>query len=149
VRKISHLTIDHFCECEYFRTMSPRSQTELSRRERQIMDIIYAAGEASAATVLERMENPPGYSTVRTLLQILVEKGHLKNRQEDGRYIYEPIHVRAKAGRSAMSRVLDTFYDGSLERAVAAMLEGRDGKLSGDEIERLGKLIDQARKEGR
>lgn len=113
------------------------------------MDIIYAAGEASAATVLERLEKPPSYSTVRTLLQILVEKGHLKNRQEDGRYIYEPTHARTKAGRSAMSRVLDTFYEGSLERAVAAMLEGRDGKLSGDEIDRLGKLIDQARKEGR
>jgi predicted transcriptional regulator len=129
--------------------MSSRSDSELSRRERQIMDIVYAAGEASAAAVLERIEDPPSYSTVRTFLQILVEKGHLKNRQEDGRYIYRPTNARNRAGRSAMSRVLDTFYEGSLERAVAAMLESRDSKLTGEEIERLSKLIDQARKEGR
>src|SRR4051812_22619441 len=100
--------------------MSRKPAAKLSRRERQIMDIIYARGEASAATVLAELPDPPSYSAVRALLAILVEKGHLKHRSEQGRYIFAPTLRRAQAGRSALLRVLETFYEGSIEKAVAA-----------------------------
>ena len=128
--------------------MSRKPTDELSRRERQIMEIIYARGEASAAQVLEQLPDPPSYSAVRALLAILVEKGHLRHRSEQGRYIYAPTRRRAKAGRSALVRVLETFYEGSLERAVAALLQS-DSKLTADELKRIGELIEQARQEGR
>lgn len=121
----------------------------LSRREQQIMDIVYARGEASAAEIHAALPDPPSYSAVRALLAILLEKGHLKHRSEKGRYIYAPTRRRAQAGRSALRRVLDTFFDGSLEKAVAALLQGADARLSEDELKRLGELIQQARKEGR
>jgi BlaI family penicillinase repressor len=127
--------------------MSRKPTDELSRRERQIMEIIYARGEASAAQVLEQLPDPPSYSAVRALLAILVEKGHLKHRSDRGRYIYAPTRRRAKAGRSALVRVLETFYEGSLERAVAALLQS-DSKLTADELKRIGELIEQARQEG-
>ena len=126
-----------------------KEAAELSRRERQIMDIVYAAEEASAAQVLEAMSDPPSYSTVRKLLGILIEKGHLKHRQQDSKYFYRPTKPRGKAGRSAMTRVLETFYEGSLEKAVAAMLQGRDGKVTDEELRRLRQLIEDAQKEGR
>jgi predicted transcriptional regulator len=121
----------------------------LSRRERQIMDIVYAQGEASAAAVHAALPDPPSYSAVRALLAILVKKGHLKHRSEGGRYIYAPTRRRAQVGRSALRRVLDTFFEGSLEKAVAALLQGSDANLSLEELQRLGQLIQQARKEGR
>ena len=128
--------------------MSPKPTTELSRRERQIMEIVYARGEASAAEVLEQLPDPPSYSAVRALLAILIEKGHLKHRAEQGRYIYAPTRRRAKEGRSALVRVLKTFYEGSLEKAVAALLQS-DSRLAPDALKRLGALIEQARQEGR
>ena len=128
--------------------MSRKATDELSRRERQIMEIIYASGEASAAYVLEQLADPPSYSAVRAILAILVEKGHLKHRAERGRYIYAPTRRRAHAGRSALVRVLKTFYDGSLEKAVAALLRNADANLSPDELQRLSDLIEQARQEG-
>jgi predicted transcriptional regulator len=128
--------------------MSRKPTAELSRRERQIMEIIYARGEASAAQVLESLPDPPSYSAVRALLAILVQKGQLKHRAEQGRYIYAPTRRRANAGRSALVRVLETFYEGSLEKAVAALLQA-DSKLSAAELERLSELIEQARQEGR
>ena len=112
------------------------------------MEIVYARGEASAAQVLEELPDPPSYSAVRALLAILVQKGQLKHRAEQGRYIYAPTRRRAKAGRSALVRVLETFYEGSLEKAVAALLQA-DSKLSAAELERLSELIEQARQEGR
>ena len=121
----------------------------LSRRERQIMDIVYARQEASAADVRAGLPDPPSYSAVRALLAILVTKGHLKHRSEQGRYIYVPTRRRAQVGRSALCRVLDTFFEGSLEKAVAALLQGSDANLSEEELQRLGHLIQQARKEGR
>ena len=121
----------------------------MSRRERQIMDIVYARGEASAAGVLAALPDPPSYSAVRALLAILVDKGHLKHRSDKGRYIYVPTRRRAQVGRSALRRVLDTFFEGSLEKAVATLLQGSDAKLSEEELQRLGQLIQQARKEGR
>ena len=112
------------------------------------MEIVYARGEASAAQVLEDLPDPPSYSAVRALLAILIEKGHLKHRSEQGRYIYAPTRRRAKAGRSALVRVLETFYEGSLEKAVTALLQP-DSKLSAEELQRLSELIEQARQEGR
>ncbi|MBC7853437.1 MAG: BlaI/MecI/CopY family transcriptional regulator [Pirellulaceae bacterium] len=129
--------------------MSKTSPHVLSRRERQIMDIVYSHGEASAATVHTALPDPPSYSAVRALMAILVEKGHLKHRSEGGRYIYSPTRRRAQVGRSALRRVLDTFFEGSLEKAVAAILHGSDGNLSQAELKRLSELIQQARKEGR
>src|SRR4029450_13897336 len=129
--------------------MSRKPADELSRRERQIMDIVYARGEASAADVQARLADAPSYSAVRALLAILVEKGQLKHRLEEGRYISVPIRRRSHAGRSALKRVLDTFYEGSLEKAVAALLQGREANLSLNELTRLSELIEQARKEGR
>lgn len=129
--------------------MSKTPAHVLSRRERQIMDIVYAAGEASAAGVHTALPDPPSYSAVRALLAILVEKGHLKHRSQGGRYIYAPTRRRAQVGRSALRRVLDTFFEGSLEKAVAALLQGSDANLSQEELQRLGQLIQQARKEGR
>ena len=129
--------------------MSDAPAHALSRRERQIMDIVYAQGKASAADVLAALPDPPSYSSVRALLAILVEKGHLKHRSEQGRYIYIPTRRRALVGRSALRRVLDTFFEGSLEKAVAALLQGSDASLSPEELQRLAQLIQQARKEGR
>jgi BlaI family transcriptional regulator, penicillinase repressor len=128
--------------------MSRKPPADLSRRERQIMEIVYARGEASAAQVLEELPDPPSYSAVRALLAILEQKGQLKHRAEQGRYIYAPTRRRAKAGRSALVRVLETFYEGSLEKAVAALLQS-DSRLSAEELQRLSELIDQARQEGR
>ncbi len=113
------------------------------------MDIVYSAEQASAADVLKTMPDPPGYSTVRKLLSILVEKGQLKYRKQGSRYVYRPTNPRGRAGRSALTRVLETFYEGSLEKAVASLLSGRDARVPDEELERLGRLIREARKEGR
>jgi BlaI family transcriptional regulator, penicillinase repressor len=129
--------------------MSRTPAHTLSRRERQIMDIVYAQGEISAAGVHAALPDAPSYSAVRALLAILVEKGHLKHRSEQGRYIYVPTRRRAQVGRSALRRVLDTFFEGSLEKAVAALLNGADANLTEEELQRLSQLIQQARKEGR
>lgn len=129
--------------------MSRQTPPALSRRERQIMDVVYARGEASVAEVLAGIPDPPSYSAVRALLAILVNKGHLRHRSEKGRYIYAPVRKRATAGRSALRRVLDTFFEGSLEQAVAALLDGADSRLSQADLDRLEQLIQQARNEGR
>jgi predicted transcriptional regulator len=122
---------------------------QLSRRERQIMDIVYRAGRASANDVLDQMHDPPSYSAVRALLRILEEKGLLRHEMSGTRYMYLPTVAPERARQSALRKVLDTFFDGSTERAVAALLElSRDG-LSDQEAQRLSLLIDEARKEGR
>jgi BlaI family transcriptional regulator, penicillinase repressor len=126
--------------------MSGGPEERLSGRERQIMDIIYARGEATAAEVLVALVDAPTKTAVRTLLRILVEKGHLKHRQEGLKYIYQPTRPRGRAGRSALQRVLQTFFDGSLEKAVAAHLSDSAMELSPQELQRLANLIDQARK---
>lgn len=125
--------------------MSREPTAELSRRERQIMEIVYARGEASAAQVLAELPDPPSYSAVRALLTILEQKGQLKHRAERGKYIYIPTRRRAHAGRSALVRVLETFFEGSLEKAVAALLQSSDARLSDEEVKRLKQLIDEAR----
>jgi predicted transcriptional regulator len=128
--------------------MSDRPSEALSRRERQIMEIVYRRGQASAAEVVADLPDPPTKTAVRTLLRILEEKGHLKHRQEGLAYVYLPAHSRTQAAKSAFRRVLHTFFEGSLEKAVAAHLGDNAAELSADELARLADLIRQARKKG-
>src|SRR5437660_8723583 len=121
----------------------------LSRRERQILDILHARNEATAAEVHRALPDAPSYSAVRALLRILEEKGHAKHRREGLRYVYLPRESRAQASRSALKRILATFFDGSVDRAVAALLEASDSRLSESEMARLQSIINKARKEGR
>jgi predicted transcriptional regulator len=124
-------------------------QNSLSRRERQIMDVVYRRGQATAAEVLAELPDPPGKTAVRTLLGILEKKGHLKHRQDGLAYVYLPSRPRTQAARSALRRVLQTFFDGSLEKAVAAHLGDPASDLAPEELARLLELIHQARKKGR
>src|SRR5207253_2851751 len=101
----------------------PSSSDPLSRRERQLMDIIYARGEATAAEVVDALPDPPSYSAVRALLRILEDKGHLRHRSDGPRYVFAPTQPRASASRSALKRVLHTFFEGSLSSAVAALVD--------------------------
>lgn len=118
----------------------------LSRRERQIMDIIHARGEATAAEVLEGIDNAPSYSAVRALLAIMEKKGLLRHREDGPRYVYLSTVAREKASRSALKKVLHTFFEGSLASAVAALVDAKDGNLSAEELKRLESIIKQARK---
>ena len=121
----------------------------LSRRERQIMEVIYRRGRATAAEVLEGMPDPPSYSAVRAMLRVLEEKGHLRHEQTGPRYVFLPTVPREQASRSALRQLVQTFFDGSTEQTVAALLDLSDSKLSDAELDRLARLIDRARKEGR
>ncbi|MGE0399032.1 MAG: BlaI/MecI/CopY family transcriptional regulator [Kofleriaceae bacterium] len=129
--------------------MTKPSPATLTRREREIMDILYRRGRATAAEVLEDMADPPTYSAVRALLRILEDEGHIKHVQDGPRYIYMPAVARSDARKSALSHVVATFFDGSIEQAVATLVESSKTKLSKDELERLAQLIDKAKKEGR
>ncbi|MFO0904414.1 MAG: BlaI/MecI/CopY family transcriptional regulator [Pirellulales bacterium] len=117
----------------------------LSRRERQIMDVIFARGEATAAEVNAELPDRPSYSTVRTLLRILEEKGHLKHREEGPRFVYAPTRSRAVESKSALKRVVETFFAGSLADAVAALVDTADGRLSAEELKRIEAIIKKAR----
>jgi BlaI family transcriptional regulator, penicillinase repressor len=121
----------------------------LSRRERQIMDAIYARGEASVARILEGIPDPPTSGALRTLLHILEAKGHLRGRKDGKEVIYIPTRPRAAAAKSALARVLDTFFEGSIEQAVAAHLASRPQGMSEKELKRLADLVRQARQKGR
>lgn len=127
--------------------MPPATDDHLTRRERQIMDVLYSEGSASAARVRRSLPDPPSYSAVRALLRILLDKGEIRYQKRGNRYIYRPARSRRKAARSALSRVLNTFYEGSLANAVAGLLEVSDGELSEDEWSRLTALIERARRE--
>src|SRR3954447_25920883 len=115
----------------------PSKSDALSRRERQIMDIVYARGEATAAEVNTALPDQRSYSTVRTLLRILEEKGHLKHREDGPRYVYVPTRDRKAESKSALKRVVQTFFAGSLANAVAALVDTADGKMSPDELKRI------------
>jgi BlaI family penicillinase repressor len=123
-----------------------RKLHELSRRERQIMDIIFARGEATAAEVTEALSDAPSYSTVRALLRILEDKGHLKHREDGKRYVFLPTEPVEKASRSALTQVVQTFFEGSLASAVAALVDAKDTGISEEELKRLEAIIKQARK---
>ncbi len=121
----------------------------LSRRERQIMDILYQRGKASASEVQEAMEAAPGYSAVRAMLRVLEEKGHVKHQAERLKYVYVPTVARDKAKRSAMKHVMDTFFNGSAEQIVAALLDVASTRLTRDELDRMSEMIEKAKKEGK
>jgi predicted transcriptional regulator len=128
------------------RVMLPEDR--LSRREREVMEILHRQGEATAASIREAMEDPPTDAAVRSTLRILVEKGHATFEEKGPRYLYRPTVPRADARRSALESLLSVFFDGSAESAVAALLEMR-GTLTPQEKRRLKTLIDQAEEEGR
>src|SRR5689334_11624947 len=117
----------------------------LSRRERQIMDILYQRGSATANEVLAALPDPPSSSAIRTLLRILEEKGHARHTQDGLRYVYSPAHPRQNVAQHALSHVVQTFFGGSVEKVVAALVAESDGRLSDEELDRLSALIEQAR----
>ncbi len=129
-------------------TMVDTSQP-LSRREREVMDVLYRRGEATVAEVLEDLKEPPTYSAVRSILRVLKEKGHIIHRADGPRYIYAPALGRDRARQAALDHVVNTFFDGSAERALAALLDRSDLELSDEQIRRLTSEIRLAGEEGR
>ena len=128
--------------------MNTSEHRDLSRRERQILDILYQHGQATAAEVQAGLPEPPSYSAVRALLRILEDKGHVRHEQDGPRYVYLPTVARDNAQRSALRHILQTFFDGSTEQAISALLDDSSSKLSGAELDRLARLIDTARRSG-
>jgi len=128
--------------------MSKTLHTVLSRRERQIMDILFRRGRATAGEVMEELPGSTSYSTVRTQLRVLETKGHVRHEEEGLRYVYLPVVKRQTARKSAVRHLVETFFDGSAEKAVAALLGGEAARLSDEELERIAHLIEKARKEG-
>ena len=129
--------------------MAPPARSQLSRRERQIMDVIYRLGRATAAEVHDDLPDRPSYSTVRALLRLLEGKGHLRHTEDGPRYVYAPTVPRERARESALRQIVSTFFGGSTEAAVAALLDLSNARLSDSELNRLAGLIAQAKKEGR
>jgi len=123
----------------------PQKTNDLSRRERQIMDIIYTKGEVTAAEVNAQLPDPPSYSAVRTHLRILEEKGHLQHREDGPRFVFYPTQPRSEASKSAMDRVVQTFFEGSLSNAVAALVDNADGKISNEDLKRIEAIIKKAK----
>ena len=129
--------------------MSDTQHADLSRRERQIMEIIYRRGRATAAEVMDDLPDPPSYSAVRAMLRILEEKGHLTHEYDGPRYVFSPTVSRQAARRSALAQMVHTFFDGSASQAVAALLDMSASDLSEEELTKLAKLVGQAKREGR
>lgn len=121
----------------------------LSRREREVMDVLYRRGEATVAEVMDDLKDPPTYSAVRSILRVLTEKGHIVHRADGPRYVYAPAVGRDRARKAALDHVVDTFFDGSAERTLAALLTRSDLDLTEAQIRRLAKEIRQAGEEGR
>jgi BlaI family penicillinase repressor len=124
-----------------------QSEPSLSRREREIMDILYSVGCATGPEVRERLPDQPSYSTVRTILRILERKGHVRHIEEGQRYIYLPVLAREAAKKSAIHRLISTFFDGSAKAAAAALLDPQLSRLSKQELKELERMIRSARKE--
>jgi len=124
-------------------------QTPFSRRERQIMEIVYRLGEATAAQVLEAMPDPPSYSSIRALMRILVDKQQLQHRVDGPRYIYSPVVSRQKARTGALNNLVNTFFEGSAAKAASALLGTSQSKMTQQELDELSDLIAAARKKGR
>ena len=121
----------------------------LSRRERQCLDILFQKGQATVAEVQEALDDPPSYSAVRATLNVLVDKGHAQHKQDGPRYVYLPAIPAGSARNAAVQHLVETFFGGSTEEAVAALLESSDAKISREAVDRLTKSIQNARKEGR
>src|SRR5438552_5344210 len=132
-----------------FLALMAQKHSRLSRRERQIMDVLYRRGQSTVADVIESLPDPPSYSAVRALLRILESKGHVKHEQDGTKYVFLPTVNREKARRSAIAHLLQTFFEGSAETAVATLLDVSSSRLSEAELSRLAKLIDRARKGGK
>ena len=131
--------------------MPPKPSSDhiaLTRRERQIMDILYKRGRATASEVLEDLPGNSHYSTVRTQLRVLEEKGHVTHEEAGFKYVYMPAVPRRAARKSALRHLVDTFFDGSAEQVVAAVLGGEGARLSDEELDRIAELVDKAKKEG-
>jgi predicted transcriptional regulator len=125
------------------------AHSDLTRRERQIMDILYRLGRATAGDVMGELPGDPAYSTVRTQLRVLEEKGHVRHEEEGLRYVYVPALPRHAARKSALRHLVETFFDGSAEKTVAALLGGDASKLSEDELNRIAALVKKAKEESR
>jgi BlaI family transcriptional regulator, penicillinase repressor len=124
-----------------------KPETGLSRRERQIMDVLFALGRATGQEVEERLPDAPSYSTVRTILRVLEQKGHIRHVEEGPRYVYLPVVTREKARKSAMERLIATFFDGSAKEAAVAFLDPKTAQLSKEDLDELERMIRNARKE--
>jgi predicted transcriptional regulator len=135
----------------YKHNMSPRDRTPhlLTKRERQIMDVLYRLGRATAAEIMAGVPGAPGNSTIRTQLRVLERKGHVKHEEIGLRYTYMPTVPRHSARRSALRHVVDTFFDGSTAKAVAALLGGEAARVTDEELERIAELVENARSESR
>lgn len=129
--------------------MSSSRHDGLSRRERQIMDVIYRRGRVTAAEVRAELPDPPSNSAVRALLRTLEEKGHLQHEQDGPRYVFGPTVPRDRASRSALRQLMRTFFDDSTEQAMAALLDLQSTDMTTEDLDRLARMIDEARKEGR
>jgi BlaI family penicillinase repressor len=125
------------------------SQQGLSRRERQIMDILYQRGKSSASEVREGMTDAPSYSAVRAMLRVLEEKGHVRHQEEGLKYVYAPTVARDKAKRSAVKHLIDTFFQDSPEQVVAALLDVSSTRLTREELDRMTEMIEKAKREGK
>ena len=125
--------------------MTQKLQTTLSRRERQIMDILYRRGRATGAEVMEELPGTPSYSTVRTQLRVLEKKGHVRHEENGPRFIYLPAVPRRAARKSALRHLVDTFFDGSVEKVVGALLGGEGARVSEEELERIAEQVAKAR----
>ena len=126
-----------------------RAHIALTKRERQIMDVLYRLGRATAAEIMARVPGGPGYSTIRTQLRVLETKGHVKHEEQGLRFIYMPTVPRHSAGRSALKHLVDTFFEGSSAKAVAALLGGEAARVSDAELERIAELVKNARSDPR
>jgi predicted transcriptional regulator len=129
------------------RTSKPKADPDLSRRERQIMDILFARGRAAGQEIQEGMSDQPNYSSVRTILRVLERKGYVRHFEEGLRYVYEPTVAREAASRSALQRIIRTFFDGSAKEAVAALLDPAAFHLTEEELSELARIVDRAKKE--
>jgi len=127
----------------------PQEKSGHSRREREILDALYLLGKASAADIREQIPDPPTYTAIRTHLSILEKKGHVRHESDGTRYIYEPLVARGEMGKRALDQLLQTFFDNSVERAVTAMLTRKDAAIPREDLDRLSRLIEKAKKEGR
>ena len=128
--------------------MSKSLHAVLTRRERQIMDILFRRGRATAAEVMEELPGEPSYSTVRTQLRVLEEKGHIRHEEQALRYVYLPLVSRDRARQSALRHLLGTFFDNSAEQAITALLDLKSSDLDRDKLDRLSELIEEAKQEG-
>ena len=129
--------------------MAKKDEAQLSRRERQIMEIVYRKGSATAAEVHAELADPPSYSAVRALLRVLEEKGHLRHRQDGPRYVFSPTVPRDRARRTALQRLVGTFFAGSVTDTVAALLDLESARLDDAELERLSALVADAQTKGK